>query len=394
MLSAPIHTLSSRSFRNGGLQELSNNEAGFIAGVFRGGWENKYAITANNSKHYNVTNEEMMFRAAKGIAGHGPDDVIKPPSCDSFISSDEMREKVLLLLFELFKGRYTFKGTALQPFMFTMFASFLRFLPDFMKEFKDHLIMKIVKVTSALHGFSFDTVLSWSDRVRSSYTVGNSPQASSNNASFANPALTSLIKQLHLKADAGEKRDDALEKRVEAIELRIQTVEQRMSAMEAKQDEQISESRKTNSLLEALLINQYNNQVLFDNLQRAIPDYQLSVRQSPDRCVRESSIVSASDDVITHSINLSFDSDSGTSSSSNNNENTTMKSFLHAFNRPAYVITATSVSIDDLIDGLFGHNWIHRCESLSSQSTSNNQMFSEQGDESDKQFLSLDRPDR
>ena len=61
-------------------------------------------------------------------AVHGPDDVIKPPSCDSFISSDEMRENVLLLLFELFKGRYTFKGTALKPFMFTMFASFLRFL--------------------------------------------------------------------------------------------------------------------------------------------------------------------------------------------------------------------------------------------------------------------------
>ena len=60
-----------------------------------------------------------------------------------------------------------------------------------------------------------------SDRVRSSYTVGNSPQAFPNNASFANPALTSLIQQLHLKADAGEKRDDALEKRVEAIELRI-----------------------------------------------------------------------------------------------------------------------------------------------------------------------------
>jgi hypothetical protein len=71
-----------------------------------------YNVT-NNFKHYNVTNGEMMFRAVKGIAGHGPDDVIKPPSCDSFISSDEMRDKVLLMLFELFKGRYTFKGTAL-----------------------------------------------------------------------------------------------------------------------------------------------------------------------------------------------------------------------------------------------------------------------------------------
>ncbi len=118
--------------------------------------------------------------------------------------------------------------------------------------------------------------------------------------------------------------------------------------------------KKSNSLLEALLINQYNNQVLFDNLQRAIPDYQLSVRQFPDRCVRESSVVSTSDDVITHSNNLSFDSDGGTNS----------KSSLQAFNRPAYAITTTSVSIDDLIDGLFGHNWVHRCESLSSQSTS------------------------
>ncbi len=95
-----------------------------------------------------------------------------------------------------------------------------------MKEFKDHLIMKIVKVTSALHGFSFDNVLSWSDRVRNSYTVSNSSQTPSNNTSFTNPTLTSSIQQLHLTADAGEKRDDALEKRVEAIELRIQTVEQ------------------------------------------------------------------------------------------------------------------------------------------------------------------------
>jgi len=179
----------------------------------------------------------MIFKAAKGIAGHGPDDVIKPPSCDSIISSDEIREKVLLLLFELFKGRYTFKGTALQPFVFIMFASFLRFLPDFMKEFKDHLIMKIVKVTSALHGFSFDTVLSWSDRVWKSYTVSKASQAPFNNTSFTNPALTSSIQQLHLKADASEKRDDALEKRVEAIELRL-------SEIEAKQDEQISESKK------------------------------------------------------------------------------------------------------------------------------------------------------
>jgi len=71
-----------------------------------------------------------------------------------------------------------------------------------------------------------------------------------------------------------------------------------------------------------------------------------------------------------------------------------MKSFLQAFNRPAYIITATSVSIDDLIDGLFGHNWIHRCESLSSQSTSTIRWLSEQRNESDKRFLSLDRPDR
>ena len=75
-----------------------------------------------------------------------------------------------------------------------------------------------------------------------------------------------------------------------------------------------------------------------------------------------------------------------------------MKSFLQAFNRPAYAITATSVSIDDLIDDLFGHNWIHRCESLSSQSTSTIsraiKWLSEQRNESDKQLLSLDRPDR
>ena len=116
--------------------------------------------------------------------------------------------------------------------------------------------------------------------------------------------------------------------------------------------------------------------------------------------MRESSVVSTSDDVITHSINLSFDSDSdsGTSSNSNNDENTTMKSFLQAFNQPAYVITATSVPIDDLIDGLFGHNWIHRCKSLSSQSTSTIsraiKWLSELRNESEKQFLSLDRPDR
>jgi chaperonin cofactor prefoldin len=67
--------------------------------------------------------------------------------------------------------------------------------------------------------------------------VSNSSQATSNNTSFTNPALTSSIQQLHLIADAGEKRDDALEKRVEAIELRIKTVEQRLSAMEAKQGE-------------------------------------------------------------------------------------------------------------------------------------------------------------
>ena len=72
--------------------------------------------------------------------------------------------------------------------------------------------MKVVELTSALHGFSFDTVLLWSDRVRNSYTVSNSSQAPSNNTSFTNPALTSSIQQLHQKADAGEKRGDALEK--------------------------------------------------------------------------------------------------------------------------------------------------------------------------------------
>ena len=47
---------------------------------------------------------------------------------------------------------------------------------------------------------------------------------------------------------------------------------------------------------------------------------------------------------------------------------------------------------------LFGHNWIHRCESLSSQSTSTIsraiKWLSEQRNESDKHLLSLDRPDR
>ena len=123
-----------------------------------------------------------------------------------------------------------------------------------------------------------------------------------------------------------------------------------MSAMEAKQDEQISKSRKTNSLLEALLINQYNNQVLFDNLQRAL--------SSPDRCVRESSIVSTSDDVITHCINLSFDSEA---------QAVIMMRTLLRSHSYRYLIDQRTLllSIGDLIDGLFDHNWIHRCESLS-----------------------------
>ena len=153
--------------------------------------------------------------------------------------------------------------------------------------------------------------------------------------------------------------------------------------MEAKQDEQISKSRKTNSLLEALLINQYNNQVLFDNLQRAL--------SSPDRCVRESSIVSTSDDVITHCINLSFDSEA---------QAVIMMRTLLRSHSYRYLIDQRTLllSIGDLIDGLFDHNWIHRCESLSSQSTSTVsraiKWLSEQRDESDKQFLSLDRSDQ
>jgi len=167
--------VSARGLRYGGLHELQNHyNAGQLGGVFRGGWEKEFVETNNTSSNYSIGNWELCWRAGKGISGYPNAQVpVYPPSLTCLVNCNGY-SLINILVKEMYQCHFDIHNSTIQPFAFSMFAAFLRFLPDFERKYgQNHFILQTCKEHFKKCKVSYETILNWSTIVRSDFAAKN-----------------------------------------------------------------------------------------------------------------------------------------------------------------------------------------------------------------------------
>jgi len=171
--------VTARGLRYGGLQETAVREREG-AGIYRGGWSDNANENANrNANIYMRGCDRLLIIASKTISDFpNPEGRVFPPSCEAFLSNFNQadRQKFQNFLATIMKGSYDIVSdeSPLQPFAYAMFASFLRWMPEFSRTYGyDHCTMQLLKKSMATFHYTWDDFDRWSQAVLADFNLKN-----------------------------------------------------------------------------------------------------------------------------------------------------------------------------------------------------------------------------
>lgn len=175
--------VTARGLRYGGLQETAvRGREG--AGIYRGGWSENSQKNANENANKNANIymkgcDRLLIIASKTISGFpNPEGRVHPPSCEAFLSNFNQadRQKFQNFLATVMKGSYDIVSdeSPLQPFAYAMFASFLRWMPEFSRTYGyNHYTMQLLKKSMATFNYTWDDFDHWSQAVLADFNLKN-----------------------------------------------------------------------------------------------------------------------------------------------------------------------------------------------------------------------------
>ena len=221
------HSICAKSLRYGSIHECALRKER-DAGNYRGNWYDK---DQGNSENYMDGCTELLTIAAMALNNY-PDSrgKVHPPTCDCFfisLSSDE-QQKLNNFLSELLKGPYDIvtPESHLHPFAYALFASFLRWLPDFKREVGvHHCSLEVLKKYMLVFEYTWDTFDAWSLAVRDSFAAQN--VLSLAKVSDEIPPWVAQLYQSQLRTES------MLQKELKVIKLELQEIKKNMYASDS-----------------------------------------------------------------------------------------------------------------------------------------------------------------
>jgi len=169
-------TFTPKSLRMGALQEVIIRCGHRAAAIFRGGWWNlEYEQTFYE---YMSGCFELLRIAGLAISGY-PKHVkhVFTPTCEAILRHLDANEqqKLTNFVFELFQTKSDILQIHdLQDFGWIMFASLLRFLPDYVDLVTDghNTIVKLIKLSKE-YGYTYKILIEWGDIIRNDFYTKN-----------------------------------------------------------------------------------------------------------------------------------------------------------------------------------------------------------------------------
>ena len=169
-----LESATSKSLRVGSADHMSLScLLNFIDMAVRGGWD----FTGDCTLLTYITQLLHMIRAGKVLCGYeDPNVKVVAPSCDAFLTSD-IASRVEILISNLLSTETVLNVRGrLRPFLYTMFASLVMYLPTTLLEDhlgRDHLLHKKLFSEALRLGFNSSTVLRWASLVRERWVGDN-----------------------------------------------------------------------------------------------------------------------------------------------------------------------------------------------------------------------------